>query len=90
MYFPDADLCDGAAEAESRGFFDAFNTPPWGTWAAFVSEEKYANRSYANYLVAWVPPVFLEDAASGVVVNPEQCIQWLDESDVALVELLKD
>jgi hypothetical protein len=27
-YFPDADLSDGAAEVESRGFFDVYNTPP--------------------------------------------------------------
>ena len=24
-----ADLCDGAAEVESGGFFDVFNAPPW-------------------------------------------------------------
>ena len=90
LYFPDADLCDGAAEAESRGFFDVYNTPPWDTWVAFVSENGHANQSYASYLVAWVPPVFLDDAASGVVVNPEQCIQWFDESNVALVEFLKN
>ena len=95
LYYPDADLCDGAAEAESGGFFDAYNTPPWDTWVAFVSDDGYfPNRSYASYLVAWVPPVFLEDAAAGVVVNPEQCIEWLDESleeaSVALMKRLRE
>jgi hypothetical protein len=30
-YFPDDDLSDGAAEAETNGFFDVHNTPPWDT-----------------------------------------------------------
>lgn len=89
LYFPDADLCDGAAEMESRGFFDAFNTPPWDTWVGFVSEYGHSDPSYASYLVAWIPSVFLDDAAAGVVVNPEECIQWLDDSDVALKKLLQ-
>ena len=90
LYFPDADLCDGAAEAESRGFFDVYNTPPWDTWLAFVSENEHDKRGYASYLVSWVPPVFLENVAAGIVVNPEECIQWLDESDVALKKLLQN
>jgi hypothetical protein len=32
VYFPDAALADGAAEVQSRGFFDVHNTPPWDTW----------------------------------------------------------
>src|SRR5215831_9834479 len=32
VYFPDANLSDGAAEAESGGFFDVYNAPAWGTW----------------------------------------------------------
>ena len=40
VYFPDADLCDGAAEAESDGFFDVFNTPPWDTWVAYFEENR--------------------------------------------------
>jgi hypothetical protein len=77
VYFPDADLCDGAAEAESRGFFDVHNCPPWDTWIAFceVPEE---DRSFRNVVVAWVPAILVADAERGVYVNPEQCIQWLE------------
>src|SRR4051794_11881850 len=32
LYFPDANLADGAAEVETRGFLDIENMPPWDTW----------------------------------------------------------
>jgi hypothetical protein len=35
-YFPDLNLCDGAAEAESRGYLDVENCPPWETWIALA------------------------------------------------------
>lgn len=31
-YLQDTNLCDGAAEAASEGFFDVDNVPPWDTW----------------------------------------------------------
>jgi hypothetical protein len=34
VYFPDADLADGEAEASIGGFFDVNNTPPWDTCVA--------------------------------------------------------
>jgi hypothetical protein len=88
VYFPDADLCDGGAEIASQGFFDVYNTPPSGTWVAFVMEPDNANISYAQYLIAWIPPAFLELAAAGVLANPEQCIRWLDERNVSLARFL--
>jgi len=88
VYFPDADLCDGAAEVESRGYFDVHNCPPWGTWVGFFSEGPSTHECYANYLVSWVPPEFLELVSGAIHVNPEECIVWLDDSDVALRLLL--
>jgi hypothetical protein len=90
VYFPDADLSDGAAELETNGYFDVFNTPPWDTWVAFASDGAGADSSYGNYLVAWVPPVFLGAAAAGIDVNPEQCIAWLEDADVGLARLLRE
>lgn len=49
VYFPDADLSDGAAEVESGGFFDVCNVPPWDTWVAFFQEAGAADDSYARY-----------------------------------------
>jgi len=89
IYFPDADLCDGAAECESQGFLDVYNTPPWDTWVAFVSEPVEKNISYSEYLVAWVPHAFVGLAAAGILVNPEECIRWLDESRVLFAELVE-
>jgi hypothetical protein len=80
VYFPDAELSDGAAEAETGGYFDVFNTPPWDTWVAFVHEPGDADSSFANYLIAWVPPSFVGPASMGIRINPEGCIAWLDES----------
>jgi hypothetical protein len=77
VYFPDAELCDGAAEAESRGFFDVHNCPPWDTWIAF-HEVPAEDVSFRSVVVAWVPSVLVADAHRGVYVNPEQCIQWLE------------
>ena len=83
VYFPDAELADGAAEAESQGFFDAFNTPPWDTWVTLERDDEQ-DSSYSVYLVSWVPPVFVDLASAGIGVNPEACILWLNDADVPL------
>jgi hypothetical protein len=84
VYFPDADLCDGAAEVGSNGFFDVFNAPPWDTWIAYFSDARPELCGYDSYLVAYVPAGLVETANNGIVVNPEECIQWLSNADVAL------
>lgn len=38
VYFPDGDLCDGAAEQVTDGFFDVFNVPPWETWVGYFED----------------------------------------------------
>jgi len=86
VYFPDLDLCDGAAEAESRGFLDVNNTPPWDTWVAFAH---YPDNSDHSYLVSWVPPQFIPLAGAGIRVNPEECVKWLTDSDVPLKNQLE-
>jgi hypothetical protein len=88
IYFPDANLCDGAAEAESQGFLDVENSPPWGTWVGMFNNERDDGRGYGRYLVAWVPPAFLAHAGSGIAVNPEECILWLEATDLALKKRL--
>ena len=83
VYFPDADLADGAAEVQSNGFFDVHNVPPWDTWIALAADgPATADPSFQEYLVAWVPPELIACAAAGIDVNPERCIAWLDESNV--------
>jgi hypothetical protein len=82
IYFPDRDLSDGAAEAASRGFFDVHNAPPWDTWIA-LADEPARDISSRQYVVYWVPPVLIACANAGIEVNPEECIAWLDNADVA-------
>jgi hypothetical protein len=79
VYFPDANLFDGSAELESRGFFDGDNMPPWDTWVAYVDDGADQTRSYDSYLVSWVPPTLLDLADGAVAVNPEQCIVWAED-----------
>jgi hypothetical protein len=91
VYFPDADLTDGAAEVASQGFFDVYNAPPWGTWVGYFNEPG-RDVSYSAYLVAWVPERLIPLASAGIEVNPEECIQWLADTDVGIrqvVELLE-
>ena len=34
---PEVNLCDGAAEYSSEGYFDVDNIPPWDTWVWYAS-----------------------------------------------------
>jgi hypothetical protein len=87
VYFPDLDLSDGAAEAESRGFLDVYNSPPWATWIAHRSDDR-EDTTTDSYLISWVPPCFVDGVSAGIRVNPEECILWLEDADVkARVEL---
>jgi hypothetical protein len=90
LYFPDAELADGAAEAESCGFFDVNNAPPHATWVGIFQDRSASDDSYATYLLAWVPPAFIELADRGIAVNPEECIAWLSFRDVGLRAILPD
>jgi len=79
VYGPDEELSDGAAEEETKGFFDVANCPPWDTWVAFIEELHPAPGGRIAYLISWVPPQFLESVSRGIYVNPEQCIRWLED-----------
>jgi hypothetical protein len=78
-YFPDLNLCDGAAEAESRGYLDVENCPPWETWVALVEDTSTQDSDVRRVLISWVPNVFVPNVSAGIRVNPEDCIVWLDE-----------
>lgn len=88
VYFPDADLSDGAAEVESRGFLDVYNAPPWATWIAHRNDAR-GDVSTDSYLVSWVPSCFVDGVAAGIRVNPEECIQWLEDADVSARDELR-
>ena len=87
LYFPDADLCDGAAPAASNDFFDLHNAPPWGTWIGYFDDG--TDPSYGAYLLAWVPEPLIAEADAGIAVNPESCIAWLDDTAARLRPLAR-
>ncbi len=82
-FFPDATLGDGAARVATGGLFDNDNRPVRDTWVCYIFEG-----SGLGYLVCWMPPTMLEDAASAIDVNPEECIFFLDDFTNPLVERL--
>lgn len=90
VYFPDAELSDGAAEVYTDGLFDVFNAPPWDTWVALFEEGPQHDRSYGTYLVAYIPQPLLSLAERGISVNPERCIDWLERTQVKLVSRLRE
>ncbi|NOK23634.1 hypothetical protein HMI50_42305 [Corallococcus carmarthensis] len=90
VYFPDDNTCDGGAELATRGYFDVDNVPPWDTWVGMFREDPESDTQSADYLIAWVPPVFLDAVAQGIRVNPEVCIQWLEDSTTMMAKRLKD
>ncbi|MBB4639628.1 hypothetical protein FHS01_005706 [Longimicrobium terrae] len=89
VYYPDAELSDGAAEAESGGFFDVCNAPPWDTWVAMVTDLE-APEYQREQLISWVPDVFIPHVQRGIDVNPEECIVWLDESNTGFARLVAE
>lgn len=84
VYFPDGDLCDGAAEQETNGFFDVFNVPPWETWVGYFEDSPGRRGSDDSYLLAYVPAALVELVDAGMLVNPEECILWLSQTSVKL------
>src|SRR5262249_46472081 len=43
-----------------------------------------------SYLVSWVPPVLIPLAHTGIIVNPECCIEWLADRDTLFTQALND
>lgn len=90
IYFPNNDLACGAAEQETAGFFDVNNVPPWDTWVTYFQDQQQNIDCFDNeYLIAWIPPEFVDLANDGINVNPEQCIMWLSDTSVDLAEALR-
>jgi hypothetical protein len=85
MFAPDDSLSDGAAEVNTNGFFDFDNIPPWDTWVAYLYESELL-----NYFVSWIPAQLIELADTGIEVNPEACIRWLEELDSPVVTALRE
>lgn len=83
LYFPDVDVGTCAGQLDSAGFFDAHTAPPWGTWVGYF-EERANPSAFAHYLLAWIPADFEASADAAVHATPEECIQWFEDANVEL------
>jgi hypothetical protein len=69
-------ISSGESEAETSGFFDVHDRPPWDTWiwqCRGVEEQSVT-------LVSWVPRDLEETVSRGIAVNPYECISWLADA----------
>jgi hypothetical protein len=90
-YFPDEQVHDGASEAASKGLLDEYDSPPWDTWTGIFTEASHHSPEWTRtYVVSWVPPEFISLAEEGIVVNPVDCIAWLENADVPLNRKLRE
>ena len=55
----------------------------------FQDQQQNIDSFDTEYLIAWVPPVFVNLANNGINVNPEQCIMWLSDTSVELASVLR-
>lgn len=73
-------ISSGESEAETSGFFDINDRPPWDTWIwqlRNVGEE-------AVTLVSWVPRDLETVVGRGIDVNPYECIRWLTDAPLGI------
>ncbi len=68
LYIPSENVSDGASRFASKGFFDAYDCPPWDLWL------QYSGRT----LISWVPGVLFPLAQAGIDANAVDCIRWAD------------
>jgi hypothetical protein len=81
----DESVWDGAAQAESRGFFDINDLAPWDTWICYVRPQGEDNgrTGQAPFVMSWVPSAFVSLVEDGIRVNPVGCIRWLEKDILA-------
>jgi hypothetical protein len=77
----DWSLFDGAARAESNGFLDWADCPPWDTWIALVQATVTRARAKLgwrtdDYIVSWIPIWAEKLADDGCVVIPTNPCSW--------------
>jgi hypothetical protein len=80
----DTTIDDGAGQAETRGYLDESDMPPWDTWVAYVDDSEHAGG-----LISWVPPIFVAAVDSAIRVNAYGALYWLRDSKLPFAEVLR-
>jgi hypothetical protein len=81
----DDTIDDGAGEAETGGYLDESDMPPWDTWVAYVDVE-----SCSPYLVSWVPRQFLACIGRAIDCNAYGALYWLQGTNLMLTRVLDE
>ena len=79
----DTTVDDGVGQAETKGYLDESDMPPWDTWVAYVDPHPEA-----GYLVSWVPEPFVAAVGRAVEVNAYEALYWLRDSKLLLAQVL--
>jgi len=72
-------ISSGESEAETSGFFDVNDRPPWDTWI-------WQFRGFEEgtvTLVSWVPSDLETVVSRGIAFNPYECISWLSDAPLS-------
>jgi hypothetical protein len=80
----DASFFDRVAAAETGGFFDSEDLPPWDTWISYCFD-----RSRSRWvLVSWVPASCISIVELATRVHMANAYQWVEAplTDFALAE----
>lgn len=72
----EASFFDGVVFAETGGFFDESDLPPWDLWVAYASARDGRLR-----LVSWIPEEFLDLAEAAVRVHNFEAFRWLEPAE---------
>ena len=81
VFQPSASMSDCLPEAETDGFFDANDCPPWGLWVGYKQP---------CYLISWVPEYLHELVEKGLSVSSCDPCWWLEEMNEPWAEKLKN
>lgn len=83
---PDWQLDEGACATASEDFLDDSDHPPWDTWVAYCPDKK---ADYGDYLISWVPPMFLDLIPDAISVSSTDAVWWLASSGNDLAQALE-
>ena len=82
----DTTIDDGVGEAETKGYLNASDMPPWDTWVAYVDR---ASPEVGNCLVSWVPAPFVAAVARAIEANAYGALYWLRDSQRSIGQTLR-
>jgi hypothetical protein len=84
LYSPFLAGGDGLAEANSHGFFDIDDCPPWDTFLTFMKARatvivgNFQLQARHDGILCWIPNRAVELAQAGINVTPAGSLSWVE------------